>query len=389
MFSHSRTQLQWLSQFRRQLHMHPETAFAESWTTARIIETLEEIGVETHAFAGMTGAHALISGAKAGNTIGLRADMDALPLTEQNDVPYRSRNEGNMHACGHDANTAIMVGVARKIANENAAERLSGNVRFLFQPAEEHLGGASAMISRGVLENPRVDRVVAGHMAPDLPVGKAGVFRSMGYASSDRFELVIHGRGGHGGRPEECIDPIVAGAHFITQVQSIASRNVPPTKAAVVTVGKFVAGTADNIIPETAAMEGTVRTLSETVRAQVIRRLEEIAEGLQKAFDVRCEFTLTPEVPVLNCDPAVSESLFEAAERVLGHGNVSYLDPIMGSEDFAFFTELRPGAIIRLGCRNAEKGIVHPLHSPRFDIDETVLELGVNIFYDAVRRYLS
>ena len=294
-----------------------------------------------------------------------------------------------MHACGHEANTAIMLGLARKIVDTGLLSRARGAVKLIFQPAEEQLGGAKALIEKGVLEDPSVDLIVAGHMSPDLPVGRAGVFKRMGYASSDRFALDIHGRGGHGARPEECIDPVVAGAHFVTQVQTIVSRNIKSTESAVVTVGRFSAGAAANVIPETACLEGSIRALAQDVRSTVIRRLEEPAASLQPAFGVTSKFTLHPGVPVLLNDPKVAALLLSASQTVLGPKNASYLPPIMASEDFAFFTEQRPGAIMRLGCSNPEKGITHKLHSPRFDIDEDVLEIGTNIFFEAVSRCLD
>ena len=211
---------------RRKIHKHPETALEEIQTTETIAKALKEAGVETDTIPNLTGAVGLLKGAGDGPTIGLRADIDALPVREMNSVPYKSRIDGVMHACGHDANTAVMLGVARKIVETGFQKRMKGNVKFLFQPAEERLMGAEKMIGKGVLENPVVDRVIAGHMAPDLPVGKVGIFRNIAYASSDSFRLVIHGKGGHGARPEECVDPIHAGAFFITQIQSIVSRNI-------------------------------------------------------------------------------------------------------------------------------------------------------------------
>ena len=380
---------EWIRDVRRDLHAHPELAFKEFRTTERIREILTGLGWDARPVPGCTGVVGLLHGRGHGPVIALRADIDALPITELNEVPYRSKNEGVMHACGHEANTAIMLGLARKIVDTGLLSRARGAVKLIFQPAEERLGGAKALIEKGVLEDPSVDLIVAGHMSPDLPVGRAGVFKRMGYASSDRFALDIHGRGGHGARPEECIDPVVAGAHFVTQVQTIVSRNIKSTESAVVTVGRFSAGVAANVIPETACLEGSIRALTQDVRSTVIRRLEELAASLQPAFGVTSKFTLHPGVPVLLNDPKVAALLLSASQTVLGPKNASYLPPIMASEDFAFFTEQRPGAIMRLGCSNPEKGITHKLHSPRFDIDEDVLEIGTNIFFEAVSRCLD
>ena len=380
---------QWLSDTRRDLHMHPEISHQEKRTTQRIAEILKELGCEVQLFDDMTGAVGMIRGAQDGPTIGLRADIDALPIQELNDIPYKSQNPGAMHACGHDAHATIMLGVARHIMTSGLQSKLKGNVKIFFQPAEERIAGAKAMIKRGVLENPRVDRVIAGHMAPDLPVGTVGVFRGLGYASADMFELNITGKGTHGARPEDGNDPIVAGAHFVTIIQSIVARNIKPTDAAVVTVGKFTSGDVSNVIPETAHLEGSIRALSAEVRQQLIERLHDIATGLGKTFNVDSQFIIHEGVPPLENDIEVADFLYDVSKDVLGEENVSYRPPAMGSEDFAYFTEERPSAIMRLGCANSQKGLQRSLHSPYFDIDEQVLEISVAIFTEAVVRYLS
>ena len=380
---------QWLSETRRDFHMHPEISRQEKRTTRRIAEILKAYDCEVQLFDDMTGAVGIIRGAEDGPTIGLRADIDALPIQELNDIPYKSKNPGAMHACGHDAHATIMLGVARNIMASGLQSKLKGNVKIFFQPAEERIAGAKAMIERGVLENPRVDRVIAGHVAPDLQVGSVGVFRGLGYASADMFELNITGRGTHGARPEDGNDPIVAGAHFVTTIQSIVARNIKPTDAAVVTVGKFTSGDVSNVIPETAQLQGSIRALSAEVRQQLIERLQEIAAGLGKTFGVDSQFILHEGVPPLENDIEVADFLFEISKDVLGEENVSYRPPAMGSEDFSYFTEERPSAIMRLGCSNSEKDLVRSLHSPYFDIDEKVLEVSVAIFTEAIVRYLS
>ena len=379
----------WLISIRRDFHRHPELSYQEIRTTDRIVAILKELGIDTRRFDDMTGAVGLITGAAHGKTIALRADIDALPVTELNETDYKSENDGVMHACGHDAHATIMLGVARKIVDSGGIEKLPGKVKFLFQPAEERVAGASAMIERGVLENPRVDRVIAAHVTPQFEVGKIGVFEHLGFASADRFVLTITGKGGHGARPEECIDPIVAGAHFITQVQSIVSRNIKAQDAAVITVGKFTAGVASNVIPETAVLEGTLRALEKSVRTRLIERIKDLSEGIEKPFGVKTDFILHEGVPTGLNDATVSADLFKAAAKIVGEKNVAYIPPVMGAEDFAYFTQARPGAMVRLGCANKAKGIVFPLHSPRFDIDEKVLDIGVAIFYEAIKQYLS
>jgi amidohydrolase len=380
---------QWLSDTRRDFHMHPEISHQETRTTAKIVEILSRIGSEVQKFDDMTGAVGLIRGTQDGPTIALRADIDALPIEELNDVPYKSRNPNAMHACGHDAHTTIMLGVAKNIIESGLQTKLKGNVKFFFQPAEERVAGAKAMIERGVLDNPRVDRVIAGHMAPDVPVGKVGIFQGLGYASADRFELQITGKGSHGARPEDGHDPIVAGANFVTTIQSIVSRNIKPTEAAVVTVGKFRSGDASNVIPEFAFLEGSIRALSGMVRQKIFDRLHEIAAGLEKTFNVVCSFKIHEGVPTLENDAEVADFLYQVSGDILGKENVQYFPPVMGSEDFSYFTEERPSAIMRLGCSNREKRFTGTLHSPYFDIDEKVLEVGVAIFTEAVVKFLG
>jgi amidohydrolase len=380
---------QWLSETRRHFHMHPEISHLEKRTTKRIAEILKEYNCEVQLFDDMTGAVGIIRGALDGPTIGLRADIDALPIEELNDVPYKSRNPGAMHACGHDAHTTIMLGVAKNIMESGLQTKLRGNVKFFFQPAEERVAGAKAMIERGVLDNPKVDRVIAGHMAPDVPVGKVGIFRGLGYASADRFELKITGKGSHGARPEDGNDPIVAGSNFVTTIQSIVSRNIKPTEAAVVTVGKFRSGDASNVIPEFAFLEGSIRALSGVIRQKIFDRLHEIAAGLEITYNVACSFKIHEGVPTLENDIEVAEFLYQVSQDILGTDNVQYFPPVMGSEDFSYFTEERPSAIMRLGCANSEKGFTGTLHSPHFDIDEQVLEVGVAIFTEAVVRFLG
>ena len=365
--------IDWLVATRRDLHMHPELSHEEVETTARIKEILQGLDIDVHDLSGLTGAVGIIRGKGGGNTIALRADIDALPIQELNEVAYRSQHDGIMHACGHDVHTTIMLGVAKYLRESGISKKLKGNVKLLFQPAEEKGTGAREMIARGVLENPRVDRIFACHVSPDLPVGTIGINPTQSHASADWFTLSIKGKGAHGARPSEGIDPIVAGAYFITAIQTIISRNVPPTDTAVITVGAFAAGKAANVIPEHARLEGTIRAFRTDIRDQVIERLHEIIHGIERSFGVSCVF----------------EFLYDIASHILGPDNVRRLAPVTGSEDFALFAVERPSALIRLGCGNAEKGLVAPLHSPRFDVDEEVLVIGVRVFVEAIQRSLT
>jgi len=380
---------EWIIEVRRDFHMHPETAYQEVRTTESIKSILNELGIKNHGFEDITGVVGLIKGNGSGKTLALRADIDALPIKEMNDVPYKSRNEGRMHACGHDAHTAIMLGVAKKLMESGLHEQIKGNVKFLFQPAEEGGGGGKKMIERGVLENPSVNWVIAGHMEPQLQVGNVGIHSDPGYASANKFRLVIRGKGGHGGRPHQAIDPIVAGAHFVTALQTVVGRNINPIEAAVITVGRFTAGDSSNIIPEHAELEGTIRAFSNSVREHAQQRIRQITEGMEKTFQIKCDLEIFKGYPAFRNDKEVSAFLLGTASDIFGADNVHSLPPTTGAEDFAYFAQERPSAIIKMGCGNEVKGLDHSLHSPFFDIDEEVLMLGVDLFVEVVKRYLN
>ncbi len=379
----------WLSQIRRDFHGHPEIGFQELRTTSRIKEILEDLGVEIQDLPGInTGAVGLIRGRPGGKTLALRADIDALPIKELNDVPYKSTVEGMMHACGHDAHTAIMLGVAKQVTESGLKEKIKGNLKFIFQPAEERISGADKMIQAGVLKQPQVDRIIACHMDPDLPLGQASVYNGVSHAAADLFRMRIQGKGGHGARPEESTDPIVAGAYFVTALQTIISREISPMEPGVITVGSLRAGTAGNIIPDEAVLEGTVRSLNQEVRNKIIERIAEMALGLEKTFRVVTKYQFIAGVPPCVNDESVSSLLFEASAAIIGADNLVRLNPAMVGEDFALFSQIVPGSIMCLGCADKEQGLVHKLHSPHFDLDEKVLVIGVEIFTEAIKRYL-
>ena len=380
----------WLSEIRRDFHRHPETAFEEFRTTERIRTILQELNVQILGLPGLeTGVVGLIQGDASGPVLGLRADIDALPLQELSDVPYASTVQGKMHACGHDAHAAIMLGVAKKIMDDGLASHLRGSVKFIFQPAEEGIAGARRMIEHGVLDNPRMDRILAGHMINDLPCGSIGWFEGPSHAATDMFTLEIAGQGTHGARPHQGRDPIVAGAHFVTAVQSIVSRNLSPMDSGVISVGAFHAGTASNIIPAAVRLNGTIRSLQTEVREMLFNRLRECAAGLETMFGVKTDIQFKEGAPPNVNDLEVSRSLAEAAETVLGKEGALLIPPSMGGEDFALFTEQIPGAMIRIGSGNQAEGKTQPLHSPYFDIDERSLVHGVEVFVQAVKTYLS
>jgi amidohydrolase len=378
----------WLSQIRRDFHSHPEIGYQEVRTTTKIKEILGELGIPIQDLPGMdTGVVGLIKGRPRGKTLALRADIDALPIKELNDVHYRSTAEGVMHACGHDAHTTIMLGVAKYVMESGLKEKITGNIKFIFQPAEEKISGAEKMIRAGVLKKPKVDRIIACHMDPDLEVGHAAIFKGVSHAAADLFRMHIQGKGGHGAKPEDSIDPIVAGAHFVTALQTIVSREISPMEPGVITVGSLRAGTAGNIIPDEAVLEGTVRSLNQEVRSKIIARMAEMVAGLETTFNVKVKYQYINGVPPCMNDETVSEFLFKASSDIIGPDRFVELKPTMGGEDFALFSQRVPGSIMRLGCANKERGLLHKLHSPHFDLDENVLVIGVEIFTEAIKRY--
>jgi len=379
---------EWLVETRRDFHMHPETAYEEVRTTERIAAVLTVLGLDVQCFDDVTGVVGLLGFGKKGRTVALRADIDALNLQELNNVPYKSRTEGKMHACGHDAHVAIMLGVAKHLVESGLDKSLSGNVKFIFQPAEEGGAGAKKMIERGVLQDPEVDVVMAGHMLPDMELGQIGVFEGQSHASADRFRLTITGEGGHGGRPHQVRDPIIAAAYWITAVQAAAARSIDPLDSNVITVGSIHGGQASNVVPHDVALAGTTRAIGNGVRERIRERMQGITSGMEEAFEVKGDLHFDDGYPAVINDSDISRLLYDTAADILGADKVQYVRPSTGAEDFAYFAELKPSAIIRLGCgRPGQK--FNPLHSPYFDIDERILGMGVELFTAAILRYLE
>lgn len=373
---------------RRYLHQHPELAFEEEQTARYVAERLRSLGLQVETGIAGTGVVGLLQGDQPGKTVLLRADMDALPIAEQNDVPYKSQNPGKMHACGHDAHTAMLLGVAR-VLSEHRAE-IPGSVKFVFQPAEEvPPGGAQAMIKAGVLENPHVDAAFGVHIGQDMPLGTVGVTNGPMNAASDRFEVTIHGKGGHAARPHLSVDPVVVASHCILALQTLASREVDPFKQIVVTIGSLHAGTIANVIPETATLAGTVRTFDAVVRRHIAERLPALIEGVAGAMratvDVRYEFGY----PALINDAVMADLVREVARQVVGETKLIERGATMGGEDMAYFLQEVPGCFFRIGSNNPERGLIHGHHHPRFDIDEAALPVGVAMLASVALRYLD
>ncbi|MBM4307820.1 MAG: amidohydrolase, partial [Deltaproteobacteria bacterium] len=314
-------------------------------------------------------------------------DMDALPMEEANKVPYASKIKGKMHACGHDAHVTILLGVAKFFSA--IPEQVRGNIKWVFQPAEEGGGGGRVMVEEGVLENPKVDAAFAAHVFPLFPVGKVGVYEREGLAAADKFIIKMIGKGGHAAMPHLTKDPIIATGHLITQIHSIVSRNINPLESGVITIGKVSGGTANNIIPDEVELWGTVRSLTPQIREELKTRLEQVTQGVAQSFGVDCRFDFEYGYPVLLNDPAMSKLVASACSKGIGEENVEIVKPSMGGEDFAYFLEKVPGAFFRLGIRNEEKGIIHPYHSSLFDIDEEVLPFGVEMFVRIIDQFLG
>jgi amidohydrolase len=386
----SRSEEELLIADRRQFHQHPELAYGEHLTARTVAERLREYGYGVTSGVGRTGVVGLLEGGGAdGRALLYRADMDALPIQEENDVDYRSQNAGVMHACGHDAHVAIALAVARRLASEH--DPMGGPIKFAFQPAEEGGNGAVAMIEDGVLADPAITAAVGLHVWNNLPVGKVGVYTGPLMAAVDEFELQIQGRGGHGAMPQQTVDAIVTAAQVVTALQTVVSRNISPLDSAVVTVGRFSAGTAFNVIADTAQLSGTVRTFDQQTHAEIPEKFERVVRGVCEAMGAAYRLNYKRQTPPLVNDRDMCELVARCAAEVVGDENVVRDETVrtMGGEDMSYFLERVPGCYFFLGTRNEERGLVYPHHSPRFDIDESALGLGVEIMTRVARAYLG
>jgi amidohydrolase len=363
---------------RRHLHQHPELSYHEYETQRYVAERLRGLGLQPQEIAN-TGLVAIIEGKNpTKKVIGLRADMDALPITEANEVSYRSRNPGVMHACGHDVHTTSLLGVARILTE--LREEFEGTVKLVFQPAEEKApGGASVLIAEGGLQNPAPAGMLGQHVAPNIPVGKIGFREGMYMASADELYLTVHGKGGHGAMPDTLIDPVLITAHILVALQQIISRNRDPKSPSVLSFGKVIANGATNVIPNEVYVEGTFRCLDEVWRADGLARMKKMAEGIAEAMGGRCEFTILNGYPFLKNDPVLTRRMKTAAQVYMGAENVIDLDIWMAAEDFAYYSQVVDSCFYRLGTRNEARGITSGVHTPTFDIDETALPIGAGL----------
>jgi amidohydrolase len=361
---------------RRHIHAHPELSYQEFNTVQYVADQLRRVGIDTSKSVATTGLIAEIKGKNpTRKLVALRADMDALPIQEANDVPYKSTNPGVMHACGHDVHTSSLLGTA-KILSE-IKDEFEGTVRFLFQPGEEkNPGGASYMIRDGALTDPVPSSILGQHVFPLLAVGKIGFREGMYMASADEIYLKVIGKGGHGAAPDLCIDPIVIASHIIIALQQIISRNANPRQPTVLTFGNIVGRGATNIIPDEVNIAGTFRAMNEEWREVALVKIKKMAESIAEGMGGTCEVEISKGYPYLENNPTLTRRIRQAAEDYVGKENIVDLDISLGAEDFAFYSQVVPSSFYRLGTRNDSKGITSYVHTPTFDIDEDALKLG-------------
>lgn len=360
---------------RRHLHAHPELSYQEKETARFVGAELTAMGLAPVAAAD-TGWVALIEGKNpTAKTIALRADMDALPIEEANAVPYKSKNKGVMHACGHDVHTASLLTTARILMD--VRDQFEGTVKLLFQPGEEkNPGGASFMIRDGALINPTPAGILGQHVMPLIPVGKIGFREGMYMASCDEIYLRVIGKGGHGAAPDLAVDPVLIASHLIVALQQIISRQASPKQPTVLTFGKIIGEGATNIIPNEVNIAGTFRAMNEEWRAAGLQKIRTLVTGLAESMGGRCEVEISRGYPYLENNPTLTRSIRAAAEMYVGPENIVDLDITLGAEDFAYYSQVIPASFYRLGTRNEAKGIISYVHTPTFDVDEDALAIG-------------
>jgi amidohydrolase len=377
-----------LVEWRRYLHQKPELGFQEFLTANFITQKLQEWDIEYQQGIAKTGIVATIEGTGKGKVLAIRADMDALPIQEANEVPYRSQHDGKMHACGHDGHAAIALGTIYFLSRN--PHLFQGTIKFIFQPAEEGPGGAKPMIGEGVLQNPDVDAIIGLHIWNNLPLGTIGVRAGALMAAVECFRCQILGKGGHGAIPQQTIDSIVVAAQIVNALQTIVSRNIDPLDSAVVTVGEFHAGNAVNVIADKAKLSGTVRYFNPTLEGVIEKRIESIIAGICQIHGATYKLEYQKYYPATINDPQITELVRSVAiEVVETPARIVPECQTMGGEDMSFFLQQIPGCYFFLGSANPDKDLAYPHHHPRFDFDETVLMVGVEMFVRCVEKFLS
>lgn len=377
-----------LIDLRRAIHLRPELGFEEKKTAALVENILRKLGIETQTGIAQTGVVGLLKGGKPGKTVALRADMDALPLREEGEKSYRSLEPGKMHACGHDAHTASLLGAA--LILQQFREQLPGQVKFIFQPGEESTGGAKPMIEQGVLDNPKVDGIFAIHVWPDYPLGKIAVQHGPTMAAPDHFTIRVIGKGGHGAAPHETVDAIVAACQIVSSLQTIVSRQINPLDPVVLTIGTIRGGSAFNVIADQVEMTGTVRTFEPAIRKELPELMEKTIKGVCTAFGADYEFKYEEFFPPTINNSKLTTIAEKAAAKIVGkHNLLLSTKPSMSGEDFSFFLEKVPGCYLKIGILNPEQGIIYPLHHPKFDLDENCLPLGAALLAQLAWDFLQ
>lgn len=368
-----------LLQTRHHLHAHPELSFEEYQTAEFIKLQLQNMGITEISTMAKTGTIALIKGKNPNKkTIALRADIDALPITEANNIPYKSKNAGVMHACGHDVHTTCLLGAAYVL--NQLKDSFEGTIKLIFQPGEEKIpGGASLLINEGVLTNPNVSSIIGQHVMPFIPTGKVGFKSGLYMASADEIYVTIKGKGGHGAMPHLCIDPVAIAAQLITQLQQVVSRRANAIIPSVLSFGKVIANGATNVIPNEVYLEGTFRTLDEPWRAKAHELMLNMATNLAEGMGATIDFEIRKGYPFLKNNESVTHIAKQSAIDYLGAENVVDLDTWMAAEDFAYYSQIVPACFYRLGTGNAEKGTTHSVHTPNFNIDEDALAIGAGL----------
>lgn len=376
----------WLIEIRRDLHEHPEIGLEETRTSASVAERLKQLGLDVRTGIGGTGLTGFLEGARPGRVIAIRADMDALPIKEDTGLPFASKNEGVMHACGHDGHVAMALGAARILSEMR--EKIKGGVKFIMQAAEENYGGARDMVDEGVLEDPKVDAIIALHINTSEGPGKLVIKPGPIESSAGVFMISVNGKGGHSSTPQACIDPIHIAAHIITALQTMIPRTLDARDPVVLSVCSIQGGTALNVIPDTVHFGGTVRTLSDERQREMPQKMEEIVRGITTTFGADYDFTYIQGAPVTANEPEMTRLMQEAAEELWGAENVLDMGlPHMGSEDYSYYLQKVPGVMGLLGARK-DDGDVYPSHHPKFDFDERCLPRGAELLAATAIKFL-
>ncbi len=388
LISEAQALFEYTRDLRRNFHMHPELGFQEVRTAGIVAKELTGLGLEVTTGVGGTGVVALIEGARPGPVILVRADMDALPIVEETGAAYASQNPGVMHACGHDAHTAVLLTTAKLLLAHR--KELAGTVKLVFQPAEEGMGGAENMIAQGVLENPKVDTALALHVWNEKPLGWIGIASGPAMAGAEIFKIKVRGKGGHGAVPHLAVDPVLAAAQIVSSLQGIVSRNIAPLQTAVVSVCTIHGGEAFNVIPPAVELTGTIRTFEPQVRTRVLERFEQIVRQVAAGMGCEAEIDMQRLTPATINNAQVARKVQESARHILPQADIVTSDyTTMGSEDFAFILEKVPGCFFFIGSANEEKGLGAAHHHPKFDIDESCLPTAAALMASAVMDFLS